>query len=662
MRYFLLLSISSVLFACTQKEPIEYSIEAFPNVLDIQNQPDSINDWASFSFFDKGSWFGFALPEKEKPETWGGFTGPFLTTQGQWMSQQLIKTTPSIAGEAFNADSAKSVYLPGRLVHTCYGNGVEFTQTLIFVSKFTALIKLQIKNLNAKRSTDFRMKHAGELYAKNSDFTLQQGGKLKIWLNDSHAFAEIAFSSKKQAIPKQEEKTSFSASDYNYTKLAPSATHTEYISISFFTEEKEQQLAEKDFGSFDNASAQFTLNRNRWQGYLNKVVNTKAKYSENKAYRRIAVKSLLTLVNNWKSAKGHLYHDGVFPSYAVEYFNGFWAWDSWKHAVAVAIFNQELAKEQIRTMFRYTNPQGMVYDCVYADSTENNKMNTKAPLAAWAVWAVFKKSNDTSFVAEMYPALRKYHYWWYRHRDNDQNGLCEYGATVNKKIAAKWESGMDNAVRFDNIELLKNNKTNWSMNLESVDLNAYLYLEKVKMAQIAKLLGKEGDRERFNSDSKSLQKLINSEFFDSDKGYFFDKKIGSNKLITTFGPEGWTPLWTKAATQNQAKQVAKILTDTAHFATYVPFPTVSKSDPNFSTGYWRGTVWLDQVYFAISGLRKYEFNKEADQFTLHIFNRLQGLKGSAPIRENYWPIDGKGIRVNHFSWSAAHLLLLYQNN
>lgn len=38
---------------------------------------------------------------------------------------------------------------------------------------------------------------------------------------------------------------------------------------------------------------------------------------------------------------------------------------------------------------------------------------------------------------------------------------------------------MDNAVRFDEAVLMKNNNKAWSLNQESVDLNAYLYAEKI---------------------------------------------------------------------------------------------------------------------------------------------------------------------------------------
>ncbi len=106
-----------------------------------------------------------------------------------------------------------------------------------------------------------------------------------------------------------------------------------------------------------------------------------------------------------------------------------------------------------------------------------------------------------------------------------------------------------------------------------------------------------------------------------------------------------------------------IMMDTAKFATYIPFPTLAADHPKFKpkNGYWRGPVWLDQAYFAIQGLRNYGYEEEAIQFSHHLFDRLEGLKNAdLPIRENYHPLTGEGLESQHFSWSAAHLLMLLQ--
>jgi len=303
----------------------------------------------------------------------------------------------------------------------------------------------------------------------------------------------------------------------------------------------------------------------------------------------------------------------------------------------------------------------MVADCVYFDPKENNWRDTKAPLAAWAVLEIYKRTQDLDFVGEMYPKLVKYHKWWYQYRDHDQNGLCEYGSTDGTIIAAKWESGMDNAVRFDDAKMLKNNDHGWSMDQESVDLNAYLFAEKEQLADLAELLGKSEEANEFDSQAKKLKERIAKEFYDETRGFFYDRAVKTGELLTVQqGPEGWIPLYTKIANQEQAKGVKSLLTDPTKFATKVPFPTLVADHKKFNPlkGYWRGPVWLDQAYFGIQALKNYGYNTEADRLSLKLLQNAKGLLQDAPIRENYHPITGEGLNANHFSWSAAHYLLL----
>ena len=48
-------------------------------------------------------------------------------------------------------------------------------------------------------------------------------------------------------------------------------------------------------------------------------------------------------------------------------------------------------------------------------------------------------------------------------------GLCEFGATGESLQNMKWESGMDNAVRFDKTALLRNGPSAWSADQETED-------------------------------------------------------------------------------------------------------------------------------------------------------------------------------------------------
>ena len=125
-----------------------------------------------------------------------------------------------------------------------------------------------------------------------------------------------------------------------------------------------------------------------------------------------------------------------------------------------------------------------------------NERNSKPPLASWSVYEIYKKSNDIKFLEEMYPKLTRYHNWWYRNRCSGEDAVVSYGAMIDEKnnsekeiiLATTWESGMDNAIRFDleqsdeyKVKVNKSVDDNgtvigYTINQESVDPVSYTHL------------------------------------------------------------------------------------------------------------------------------------------------------------------------------------------
>ncbi|MEA3318266.1 MAG: trehalase family glycosidase, partial [Bacteroidota bacterium] len=409
-----------------------------------------------------------------------------------------------------------------------------------------------------------------------------------------------------------------------------------------------------------NLDKNYKKNIKNWNKKIADVINLKGHFSDS-IYKKLAVKSLITLTNNWRSEYGDLHFDGLFPSYSYEWFYGFWSWDSWKQAVAVTKFDENLAKEQILTMFDYQDSLGMIPDVIYHNAEENNWRDTKPPLAGWAVYKIFVASNDTAFVKEILPKLVKYHYWWYKYRDHDFNGLCEFGSTDGTRIAAAWESGMDNAVRFDEAIMLKNSENAYSLNQESVDLNSYLYAEKQYLLKLAKIVNNISIIDGLEQESLKLKQAINSTFWDSETGYYYDVRIFNKEKIFVQGPESWIPLWAGVASKKQAELVKQKILDRAKFNTKCPFPTLATDNLKFDPlkGYWRGPVWFDQAYFAIEGLSNYGYCEDANKIAIKLLNNAEGLVNSnKAIRENYHPLTGEGLNANNFSWTAAHILMI----
>lgn len=601
---------------------------SFENILDIRYTPKQKSGTKGL-FTDAGSWMGFTIPANDSIN---GFCGPFDIDGRVWVSKSfaqvgVITDQGKIPANRFSTTS--SSYIPGQINLTGQHNDITVKQTLQFIDKNFALL-----TLNANKRVGWTIN--SELWL-NTDASYK-GNTIVIRLKNGEIMT-ITFPKRFTVV--QKERT--------YTATCNNALSTQHVVVGFFT--NQAQLTKN--GAFANTilkdPAKYSqLSAQRWNGYLNKCLREDMNADAN----RIAAKSIVTLISNWRSAKGDLLHDGVVPSHAVGYFVGLWAWDSWKHAVALSHFEPKLAKNQIRAMFDYQLEDGMVIDCIYSDKKENNARDSKPPLAAWCVMEVYKQTKDLAFVKEMFPKLVKYNQWWYKFRDHNRNGICEFGAIDGTTEAAKWESGMDNAVRYDDATMVKNAKDAWSFNQESVDLNAYLCLEAKLLSEMAKLIGTS-----YKSPVESDK--INSAFFDSSKGYYYDRDL-NGKFIQIEGPEGWIPLWAGIASATNAKSVMKVVMDSTKFATYIPFPTLSADNPKFDPkGYWRGPIWLDQVYFGISGIRKYGYKEEADSFTMQVFDRLNGLKTDAPIHENYGTHTGERLKAPHFSWSAAHLLMLY---
>ena len=605
----------------------------FNNILDIAYTPDTLTRCRGW-FTDAGSWMGFTLPQKDH---WvNGFCGPFSLDMNrrQWMAQSAV--TVGYADQAnviFTPDS--TCYFPGELYLSASSEEGKIIQRLIFLDASTALLRI---HSDAGKELSLTASQWGK------EIQVQTDQNTVIARHPSGEIVALTFTPD----------VSVKGTDNNYQAKINGSEHDTYVAISFYTGEKELSAGlQKAQLALSNPQEGLKANKERWEGYLTKILRKDMKPE----YDRIAVKAVVTLISNWRTHRGGLLHEGIVPSHAAYYFVGFWAWDTWRFSAALAKFDPELAKDNIRAMFDYQQPDGMIIDCIYTDPAENNARDSKPPLVSWAVDEIFTHTNDTAFISEMYPQLMAYYKWWYNKRDHNRNGMCEYGSTDGTLEAAAWESGMDNAIRFDDAKMLKNDGAEdaWSMDQESVDLNAYLALECKLLKKFAGILGVTFDGPDYSSQ-------VADYFFDKEKGFFFDRRLKDGSFIQEPGCEAYTPLWTKVATADQVKAMLPLLTDTAKFSTYIPFPTVAADNPKYNPrGYWRGPIWLDQTYFAIRGLRNYGYNKMADEYTLQVFDRLQGLKEGAPIHENYGTHTGELLKAPHFSWSSSHLLMLYDD-
>ena len=668
--FIIYLSLSLSLLSCSTKQYQKDSIPIFlpSNILDYNGTPSSPKDRLSLAFSDQGAWFAYGFYEEETNKILG-FSGPFLMAQGhgEWSSKVLSqlelinnKTKTKID---FNDFSISQTSYNSHLNQVIENKNLKLEQNLFYNSPHSAIITTQITNfsdetINLQPSWKGATFSIGLVITKEDNaviLTTDQNTAKGIIQTFNDDINNITTTDSSYSISLNH--ITLKANETKNLTIAQTFIFPEYDAVK---EQKELKITAKKplirlRKRIIEKEAQFTTLNNKLDPHW-----------QDSTYKDLVAKTILTLQNNTRIGAGELKHRGIFPSYHYEWFLGFWAWDSWKHATAVTHYNPELAKDQIRAMYGFQLDNGFIVDCIYRDTTieKHNYRNTKPPLSAWAAWNIYKNDGDIDFIREIYPKIVKQHNWWYTFRDSDKDCICEYGCNDGTLVAAKWESGMDNAVRFDKSKMVKSAQTAFSLNQESVDLNAYLYAEKLYLAKMAKVVKSEKDLNIYTKQAEDLKFKIQNQFYDEKTGWFYDTSIDGKTFIDAMGCEGWLPLWANAATKEQAEAVKNNMINPHFFNTTVPFQTLSASHPSFKPdrGYWRGPNWIDQAYFGVVGLHNYGYHEDAYKATYKLIHNTEGVlsKGTS-IRENYHPITGKGLEAKNFSWSAGHYLLLLIN-
>jgi len=636
-------------------------LEDFPNILSIAGRPSRIDEWPASRFVDLGAWFGYVLPPRGDVGLRGGFVGPFLMDEGAWASLTLAQLRlEDDSGQALGTSGAEgfeTVVYPGRLHQRFRCDGFAVALDLVYVSGRSAVVRATITNAG-KQPRRVGIGWGGEGIEGGGRFSASPADvRLETPRHSRVVVVPMTPGAARPFVPPAG--NAFSIRPAGAILLAPGESTLNYLGHIVSAAGEDEALARASLDDLARAPARaFKANDLRWSGYLGPVLRIDPALGDAPGYRVAAVKALMTLLGNWRRPLGDLRHDGLVASSAVRDFNGFRAWDAWKHATALARFFPELAVAQIRAMFDYQDPEGMVAGCIYPDAKGNNWVTSGPPLAGWAVWEVYRQTRDRSFLHEMQPRLQRYHDWWGRKRDRDQDGLCEYGAAADRVEAASPESGMDHAIRFDKASLRKLDDRAWTFDLESVDLNAGLYAEKRYLAEISKELLRKDPA--LGVAAGRLQAAIRARMFDRKSGYFYDAAADGSGVLAAQGPEGWIPLWASVATREQAAAVRRALVDPRKFATYLPFPTLAADHPGFQpAAAWRGPVSPDQAYFAVQGLRRYGFTEDARRLTRQLLDHAKGLtEPGPPIRESYHPLSGDGLEAPDFGPSAAHVLLL----
>ncbi|MDP3958307.1 MAG: hypothetical protein Q8Q36_02490 [bacterium] len=355
-----------------------------------------------------------------------------------------------------------------------------------------------------------------------------------------------------------------------------------------------------------------------------------------------------------------------------------WLWDSCFHAIALASFEPEAAKAELRSLFSKQFMNGMLPHMIYWEpgalhkyewGTAGTSALTQPPMVAYAAWEIYKRTNDRAFIEETYPSLLRFYHYLISERDPRDHHLV---GIINPD-----ESGEDDSPRFDavlnvppdvsaaehlrrRLELVEANRAcNFDAELcmsrhfwvKDVPFNSILAKNLEIMGHIASLLGNHDD-ENFCMLHLGLVKDAMRERLFAD-GMFYSSTGQDYKLLRVETWAGFAPLFADLYKPEEAESVVRErLFDPETFWSPHGVRTVSRREPSYrSDGFWRGSTWMAPHWFLYKGLVAYGFAKEAAQ----IRNASAALIEQSGFREHYNPETGEGYGARDFTWGTLIL-------
>ena len=394
----------------------------------------------------------------------------------------------------------------------------------------------------------------------------------------------------------------------------------------------------------------------------------------------------------------HNLEEGYDPRYKRRYryvapskqrYHWQWFWDSCFHAIALSHLDIELAKNELINLVAAQEKDGFIGQITYWGRSPliplwgylhsryslrpRHTELIQTPLLAQAVYQVYSRSEDASFLEDMVPRLDRYYRWLAAHRDPDGDSLIS--------VISPYETGMDHKPAFDEALGLKraNRITlelkncvldlshltlgrNYSLasifdrdsfSCEDVMVNCVYAQALSVMGKLHREMGTEDKAEAYSSMAQRVEEAVLEKCYDASAGAYFDLYSRQERKLRVLTVTALFPLILETISPVRVKElVDRHLLNEDEFWLEYPVPSVSKSEEAFHPGWnytlWRGPTWLNANWFLAGGLRKHGYDEIAER----IVEKSVELVTREGFREFYNPFTGEGLGARGFGWST----------
>jgi alpha,alpha-trehalase len=378
-------------------------------------------------------------------------------------------------------------------------------------------------------------------------------------------------------------------------------------------------------------------------------------------------------------------------------FNEMYGWDSYFIILGLLKQNKlELAKGMVENMIYQVKHYGKVLNA----NRTYYLARSQPPLLSQSILAIYKYTHDKKWLKEQIPVLEKFYYFWTtRPRLQASIGLSRYHSESKDPLPEIVKSYHDQVKKYFrehkvfsyNVKKFYDVKTDTLTpefyqadrtvresgfdltskfgpfgaditNYIPVSLNCLLYKMECDMALICQKVKDNDGQKTWENRSKARKIQINQYLWEEDLGYYFNFNIRTRVMRPYIFATTFYPLWAGASSEDQAKRLLNNL------------PILLRQGGIVSSTYATGMQWdapygwAPHQYFAVKGLLKYGYNKEAkliakrfvdlisSEFnkTGHIFEKYDVINCTSELNQEFK--YGYKENVTGFGWTNAIFL------
>lgn len=283
------------------------------------------------------------------------------------------------------------------------------------------------------------------------------------------------------------------------------------------------------------------------------------------------------------------------------------------------------------------------------------------PLWLLVLSEYYKWTGDLDFVRRHRPNIVAALEWIDKYGDADGDGFIEYERKSRRGLINQGWKDSHNSIAHDNGE-------NARAPIALVEVQAYVYYAKKRMALVFSDLGEPETAARLSAEAQTLKKRFNEVFWSEKNSFYAMALDGDKRKVETIASNAGQCLWSGIMDPEKADAVAAKLLDPAMFSGW-GIRTVSKNASIYNPmSYHNGSIWPHDNAIIIRGLKRYGKLREVEHVSSGLFDaaihhsyfRLPELFCGFTRRGRSDPVEYP-VACSPQAWAAGTVFMLLQS-